>query len=266
MGVSVETSRLLTGSTSSAACLRRCGVSCEPLLGPSTPSTWIGSGGSSPGRGVGTGGVGGGGVGGGGRCRARRSAGAAAAGPASDPEIVAASVAPDNGRACRTSRVPVDLEVGTLVLPGSGLSARSATRWAGRSCWSRRACRTVGQPRARCRSSCTGSPTTIATGTSPTRMTGRATATRGRRPPRTPDMRPWRSTGSETARAPTRRARRSPWTPTRPPCTTSSRPCAPVRSRARTVRSPSTRSSWLGTPTAASRARSRRRATRTTTR
>ena len=44
--------------------------------------------------------------------------GSAAAGPASDPDVVAASVAPDNGRSCEFSRVPVDLEVGTPLTPG----------------------------------------------------------------------------------------------------------------------------------------------------
>jgi alpha-beta hydrolase superfamily lysophospholipase len=43
------------------------------------------------------------------------------AGPASDPAIVAASVAPDNDRVCRTSTVPVDLQPGVVVAPGSDL-------------------------------------------------------------------------------------------------------------------------------------------------
>jgi pimeloyl-ACP methyl ester carboxylesterase len=47
--------------------------------------------------------------------------GPAAAGPASDPAIVAASVAPDNHRVCRTSTVPVDLEPGVVIPPGSEL-------------------------------------------------------------------------------------------------------------------------------------------------
>ncbi|WP_214366493.1 alpha/beta fold hydrolase [Pseudonocardia sp. H11422] len=45
----------------------------------------------------------------------------AVAGPASDPDVVAASVAPDNGRTCTTSRLPVDLEVGLPPTPGSGV-------------------------------------------------------------------------------------------------------------------------------------------------
>ncbi|MHA6792345.1 alpha/beta fold hydrolase [Pseudonocardia bannensis] len=45
----------------------------------------------------------------------------AAAGPASDPEVVAASVAPDNGRTCTTSRLPVDLELGLPPTPGSDI-------------------------------------------------------------------------------------------------------------------------------------------------
>jgi pimeloyl-ACP methyl ester carboxylesterase len=48
--------------------------------------------------------------------------GSAIAGPSSDPEVVAASVAPDNGRTCKFSGVPVDLEVGTPVTPGSDLT------------------------------------------------------------------------------------------------------------------------------------------------
>lgn len=47
--------------------------------------------------------------------------GPAHAGPASDPAIVAASVAPDNDRVCRTSTVPVDLEPGVVIAPGSEL-------------------------------------------------------------------------------------------------------------------------------------------------
>lgn len=46
------------------------------------------------------------------------SAGTASGGPASDPAAVAASVAPDNGRECRSSRVPVSLELGSPVTPG----------------------------------------------------------------------------------------------------------------------------------------------------
>ncbi|NMH98287.1 alpha/beta fold hydrolase [Pseudonocardia acidicola] len=49
------------------------------------------------------------------------TAGPASAGPASDPRAVADSVAPDNGRTCTTSRLPVDLEVGLPPAPGSGL-------------------------------------------------------------------------------------------------------------------------------------------------
>ena len=45
----------------------------------------------------------------------------ALAGPASDPAIVAASVAPDNGRVCKTSTVPVDLQPGITIAPGSDL-------------------------------------------------------------------------------------------------------------------------------------------------
>jgi len=43
------------------------------------------------------------------------------AGPASDPTVVAASTAPDNGRVCRTSTVPVDLQPGVVIAPGSDL-------------------------------------------------------------------------------------------------------------------------------------------------
>ncbi|MGH3998509.1 MAG: alpha/beta fold hydrolase [Pseudonocardiaceae bacterium] len=46
--------------------------------------------------------------------------GTAAAGPASSPAEVAASVAPDNGRICRTSMLPVDLNPGNPLTPGSG--------------------------------------------------------------------------------------------------------------------------------------------------
>lgn len=46
------------------------------------------------------------------------SAAVASGGPASDPAAVAASVAPDSGRECRFSRVPVTLEVGTPATPG----------------------------------------------------------------------------------------------------------------------------------------------------
>jgi pimeloyl-ACP methyl ester carboxylesterase len=45
----------------------------------------------------------------------------ASAGPASDPAVVAASVAPDNHRVCRTSSVPVDLQPGIVIVPGSDL-------------------------------------------------------------------------------------------------------------------------------------------------
>lgn len=45
----------------------------------------------------------------------------ASAGPASDPAVVAASVAPDNHRVCRTSTVPVDLQPGVVIAPGSNL-------------------------------------------------------------------------------------------------------------------------------------------------
>ncbi|WP_406034191.1 alpha/beta hydrolase [Nocardioides sp. NBC_00163] len=45
----------------------------------------------------------------------------ASAGPASDPAVVAASVAPDNQRVCRTSTVPVDLQPGIVIAPGSEL-------------------------------------------------------------------------------------------------------------------------------------------------
>jgi pimeloyl-ACP methyl ester carboxylesterase len=48
-------------------------------------------------------------------------AGPAGAGPASDPRLVAASVAPNNGRVCKTSRVPVDLQPGITIAPGSNL-------------------------------------------------------------------------------------------------------------------------------------------------
>jgi len=43
------------------------------------------------------------------------------AGPASDPVVVAASTAPDNDRVCRTSTVPVDLQPGVTIAPGSDL-------------------------------------------------------------------------------------------------------------------------------------------------
>jgi pimeloyl-ACP methyl ester carboxylesterase len=43
------------------------------------------------------------------------------AGPASDPVVVAASTAPDNDRVCETSRVPVDLQPGVTIAPGSDL-------------------------------------------------------------------------------------------------------------------------------------------------
>src|SRR5206468_649223 len=49
------------------------------------------------------------------------AAGSAHAGPASDPAVVAASVAPDNDRVCKTSRVPVDLQPGITIAPGSDL-------------------------------------------------------------------------------------------------------------------------------------------------
>jgi pimeloyl-ACP methyl ester carboxylesterase len=45
----------------------------------------------------------------------------ASAGPASNPATVAASVAPDNGRTCTTSRLPVELTPGLLIAPGSSL-------------------------------------------------------------------------------------------------------------------------------------------------
>lgn len=45
----------------------------------------------------------------------------AGAGPASDPDVVAASVAPDNDRTCVTSRVPVDLNPATPLTPGDDL-------------------------------------------------------------------------------------------------------------------------------------------------
>jgi len=44
---------------------------------------------------------------------------AAHAGPNSDPRLVAASVAPDNGRTCHLSKVPVDLQPGIYIAPGS---------------------------------------------------------------------------------------------------------------------------------------------------
>lgn len=47
--------------------------------------------------------------------------GVAVAGPNSDPDVVAASVAPDNGRTCTTSKLPVDLQPGVVVAPGSDL-------------------------------------------------------------------------------------------------------------------------------------------------
>jgi pimeloyl-ACP methyl ester carboxylesterase len=47
--------------------------------------------------------------------------GVALAGPSSDPDVVAASVAPDNGRTCTTSKLPVDLQPGVVVAPGSDL-------------------------------------------------------------------------------------------------------------------------------------------------
>ncbi len=47
--------------------------------------------------------------------------GPATAGPASDPAVVDASVAPENGRVCRTSRVPVDLQPGITIAPASDL-------------------------------------------------------------------------------------------------------------------------------------------------
>lgn len=47
--------------------------------------------------------------------------GVASAGPNSDPAVVAASVAPDNGRTCTTSELPVDLQPGVVVAPGSDL-------------------------------------------------------------------------------------------------------------------------------------------------
>lgn len=55
------------------------------------------------------------------------TAAAAVAGPASDPAVVAASVAPDNGRTCRTSLLPVTLEVSTPLTPGSNLTVPLAT-------------------------------------------------------------------------------------------------------------------------------------------
>jgi len=48
---------------------------------------------------------------------------AARAGLNSDPAVVAASIAPDNGRACRTSKVPVDLQPGVYFAPGSSLGS-----------------------------------------------------------------------------------------------------------------------------------------------
>lgn len=47
--------------------------------------------------------------------------GSVLAGPASDPAIVAASVAPDNGRTCTSSRIPVELKPGIVVAPGTNL-------------------------------------------------------------------------------------------------------------------------------------------------
>jgi pimeloyl-ACP methyl ester carboxylesterase len=44
----------------------------------------------------------------------------ASSGPPS-AELLASTVAPDNGRTCRTSTVPVDLELGLLVLPGADI-------------------------------------------------------------------------------------------------------------------------------------------------
>ena len=45
----------------------------------------------------------------------------AGAGPRADPEVLAASVAPDNDRDCTTSRVPVELDPATPATPGDDL-------------------------------------------------------------------------------------------------------------------------------------------------
>jgi pimeloyl-ACP methyl ester carboxylesterase len=47
--------------------------------------------------------------------------GTASAGPASDPVTVASSVAPDNGRTCTNSRIPVELKPGIVIAPGTNL-------------------------------------------------------------------------------------------------------------------------------------------------
>jgi hypothetical protein len=49
------------------------------------------------------------------------ASGPANAGPASDPAVAAASVAPDNDRVCKTSSVPVDPQPGITIAPGSDL-------------------------------------------------------------------------------------------------------------------------------------------------
>jgi pimeloyl-ACP methyl ester carboxylesterase len=49
------------------------------------------------------------------------ASGPAAAGPATDNAVAAASVAPNNGRVCKRSRVPVDLQPGVTIVPGSDL-------------------------------------------------------------------------------------------------------------------------------------------------
>lgn len=57
------------------------------------------------------------------------------AGPASDPAVVAASTAPDNERVCETSRIPVDLQPGIVVAPGSDLGLTFDREVSGQYLW-----------------------------------------------------------------------------------------------------------------------------------
>ena len=56
------------------------------------------------------------------------AAGSAHAGPASNPAVVAASVAPDNHRVCKTSRVPVDLQLASRSRLGATSGSPSTRR------------------------------------------------------------------------------------------------------------------------------------------
>jgi len=57
------------------------------------------------------------------------------AGPASDPVVVASSTAPNNDRVCETSRIPVDLQPGIVVMPGSDLGLTFDQEVSGQYLW-----------------------------------------------------------------------------------------------------------------------------------